>query len=99
MRFRLSMFIASVSCVMGPAFAQVPNITPEDKLTNCVTRYVDRYSVICERADILARGVAYACAPKREAAHEAAYAKALVRLLDLRSKGSIECQPKSSTTP
>jgi hypothetical protein len=47
------------------------------ELTNCVTRYVDRYSVICERADILARGVAYACAPKpKEAAHEAAYAKA-----------------------
>jgi hypothetical protein len=31
--------------------------------------------------------------------YEAAYAKALVRLLDLRSKGSIECQPKRSTAP
>jgi hypothetical protein len=96
----------------SPALGQSQKAKFDDQLTNCVATYTARYAALCETADVAARGVAYACAPKprpktpayetnkglqwdyviEETAHEAAYAKALVGILDSRSQRALDCE-------
>ena|ERR1035437_4358228 len=103
----------AIALMLGPAYGQTdaPKVKPKnDALDVCVPSYIAKYAVLCETAEVAARGVAYACSPKpmpkgptlgdpnsryelgrawdhiiQEGAHELAYGKALVGILDARA--------------
>ena len=115
---KLGLLLATVF-MLGPALGQTRTTTDkpnyDEQLNVCVPRYVAKYAVLCETAEIAAWGVAYACSPKplpkgpssednsryakglawdytfKEAAHEQAYAKALVAILDARALKPLDC--------
>jgi hypothetical protein len=101
----------AVMLMLGSTWGQTETLKVKpknDALDVCVPSYVGRYAALCETAEIVARGVAYACSPKPikpissdkyqaityaidEAAHEQAYAKALVAILDARAQKPQAC--------
>jgi hypothetical protein len=75
----------------------------------CVREQANRYSAVCDSADVTARAVAHKCAPKpprmpgqqpsmmaatEEIIHDWVYAQALVAIFELRADGAGGCKPK-----
>ena len=56
-----------VMLMLSPAWGQTDTLKVKpknDALDGCVPNYVRKYAVLCESAETVARGVAYACSPK-----------------------------------
>jgi hypothetical protein len=55
---------AGLIAIGSVSAAPLPKRDYDTELKVCVPSYIAKYAILCETAEIAARGVAYACSPK-----------------------------------
>jgi hypothetical protein len=65
MKKYIGVAFAGLIAAVAPASADpLPKRDYDKEIKVCVPSYIAKYAVLCETAEIAARGVAYACSPK-----------------------------------